>query len=138
MHSWCMQIWPIAHLFSWWVDEVMYKQYTRKQWRRIAVSDFFYKLLPGCKCLKLCMLLFTGARAGFFLGDGAGVGKGRQIAAQIKEFWCRRPPGKRRVLWLSTSVDLRWGLLGCVKSSGAVTCFTSLCTLQRYRFVPLL
>lgn len=29
----------------------------------------------------------AGARAGFFLGDGAGVGKGRQIAALIKEYW---------------------------------------------------
>lgn len=30
-----------------------------------------------------------GARAGFFLGDGAGVGKGRQIAALIKEMWLK-------------------------------------------------
>ena len=28
-----------------------------------------------------------GTRPGFFLGDGAGVGKGRQIAGLIKEFW---------------------------------------------------
>ena len=28
-------------------------------------------------------LIFAGAKAGFFLGDGAGVGKGRQIAALI-------------------------------------------------------
>ncbi|GLC46902.1 hypothetical protein PLESTB_001282200 [Pleodorina starrii] len=46
-----------------------------------------------------------GARAGFFLGDGAGVGKGRQIAAVIKEFWAT---GGRRVLWVSTSNDLRY------------------------------
>lgn len=31
--------------------------------------------------------LKDGSRAGFFLGDGAGVGKGRQIAAMIKQFW---------------------------------------------------
>eukprot|EP00879_Flechtneria_rotunda_P009637 GHRR01010084.1.p1 GENE.GHRR01010084.1~~GHRR01010084.1.p1 ORF type:complete len:1075 (+),score=467.79 GHRR01010084.1:930-4154(+) len=49
-----------------------------------------------------------GARAGFFLGDGAGVGKGRQIAALIKEYWLRRPEEKRRVLWISTSADLRF------------------------------
>jgi hypothetical protein len=30
-----------------------------------------------------------GSRAGFFLGDGAGVGKGRQIAALIKEMWLK-------------------------------------------------
>ncbi|GIL64960.1 hypothetical protein Vafri_18816 [Volvox africanus] len=46
-----------------------------------------------------------GNRAGFFLGDGAGVGKGRQIAAVIKEFWTT---GGRRVLWVSTSNDLRY------------------------------
>jgi hypothetical protein len=55
----------------------------------------------------LPMPLCAGARAGFFLGDGAGVGKGRQIAALIKEYWLRRPVGTRRVLWISTSADLR-------------------------------
>eukprot|EP00892_Ulva_mutabilis_P012185 jgi/Ulvmu1/9339/UM050_0089.1 len=45
-----------------------------------------------------------GARSGFFLGDGAGVGKGRQIAALIKVMWRR---GTRRVLWLSHCNDLR-------------------------------
>ncbi|GLC46848.1 hypothetical protein PLESTB_001541000 [Pleodorina starrii] len=43
-------------------------------------------------------------RAGFFLGDGAGVGKGRQIGAIIRECWSR---GVRRVLWVSVSTDLR-------------------------------
>lgn len=45
-----------------------------------------------------------GARAGFCLGDGAGVGKGRQIAAVITEQWRR---GVRRILWMSVSNDLR-------------------------------
>lgn len=48
--------------------------------------------------------LEDGSRAGFFLGDGAGVGKGRQIAAIIKEMWGR---GTRRILWLSHCNDLR-------------------------------
>lgn len=48
--------------------------------------------------------LEDGSRAGFFLGDGAGVGKGRQIAATIKEMWGR---GTRRILWLSHCNDLR-------------------------------
>lgn len=39
-------------------------------------------------------------------GDGAGVGKGRQIAALIKELH-RSPSGVKRVLWVSTSLDLR-------------------------------
>lgn len=43
-------------------------------------------------------------RAGFFLGDGAGVGKGRVIAALVKELWSRA--GVRRVLWVSVSGDL--------------------------------
>lgn len=43
-------------------------------------------------------------RPGFFLGDGAGVGKGRQIAALIKQHW---HDGGRRVLWVSVSTDLR-------------------------------
>ena len=43
-------------------------------------------------------------RPGFFLGDGAGVGKGRQIAALIKDFHAR---GGKRVLWVSVSTDLR-------------------------------
>eukprot|EP00873_Tetraselmis_striata_P036348 jgi/Tetstr1/456612/TSEL_043315.t1 len=43
-------------------------------------------------------------RPGFFLADGAGVGKGRQIAALIAEHW---RTGGRRVLWLSVSTDLQ-------------------------------
>jgi hypothetical protein len=40
--------------------------------------------------------LDTGHRAGFFLGDGAGVGKGRQVAGLIYE---HRRCGGKRVLW---------------------------------------
>ena len=43
-------------------------------------------------------------RAGFFIGDGAGVGKGRQIAGLIFDSCCR---GRRKHLWFSTSRDLR-------------------------------
>ena len=43
-------------------------------------------------------LLPSQERQGFFLGDGAGVGKGRQIAALIKEHWkCGRRSGGRRL-----------------------------------------
>jgi hypothetical protein len=34
-------------------------------------------------------LLPTGERAGFFIGDGAGVGKGRQIAGTIIDNYAR-------------------------------------------------
>lgn len=43
-------------------------------------------------------------RAGFFLGDGAGLGKGRQISALLYEHF--RGHGKRAV-WLSVSPDLK-------------------------------
>ena len=43
--------------------------------------------------------------SGFFLGDGAGVGKGRQIAGLIYEHY--RSSG-RRVLWVSVSSDLKF------------------------------
>lgn len=45
----------------------------------------------------------TAMRKGFFLGDGAGVGKGRQLAGIIYENWLQ---GRRRHLWFSASADL--------------------------------
>lgn len=54
-------------------------------------------------CTKHLQLLATGHRAGFFLADGAGVGKGRQIAAIILDNYAR---GRRRHVWLSISTDL--------------------------------
>jgi hypothetical protein len=48
-------------------------------------------------------LVSTNYRRGFFLGDGAGVGKGRQLAGIIFENWSR---GLKRHVWLSVSADL--------------------------------
>lgn len=45
-------------------------------------------------------------RAGFFLGDGAGVGKGRTIAACIKEHFAAGHG--TRALWVSVSKDLNF------------------------------
>lgn len=42
-------------------------------------------------------------RAGFLVGDGAGVGKGRQIAAVLRDSLCR---GRQRHLWVSVSREL--------------------------------
>ncbi|HEX7781948.1 MAG TPA: strawberry notch family protein, partial [Sphingobium sp.] len=39
-------------------------------------------------------------RRGFFLGDGTGAGKGRQLAAVVMDQWLR---GNRRHLWISES-----------------------------------
>ncbi|KAL7732730.1 hypothetical protein ACLKA6_005878 [Drosophila palustris] len=50
-------------------------------------------------------LLPSGQRAGFLLGDGAGVGKGRTIAAIIYENYLR---GRKRALWISVSNDLKF------------------------------
>ena len=46
-----------------------------------------------------------GTRAGFFLGDGAGIGKGRQIGATIRDALCR-DHGRGRHLWISVSREL--------------------------------
>jgi hypothetical protein len=48
-------------------------------------------------------LLPDGSRAGFMIGDGAGVGKGRQISGIILDNYSR---GRRRHLWISSSSDL--------------------------------
>ena len=43
-------------------------------------------------------------RRGWFLGDGTGAGKGRQVAAIILDNWLRA--GRRRALWISKSDKL--------------------------------
>ncbi|XP_020401317.1 protein FORGETTER 1 isoform X1 [Zea mays] len=47
----------------------------------------------------------TGARAGFFIGDGAGVGKGRTVAGLIWENWQQ---GRHKALWISIGSDLKY------------------------------
>ena len=56
-----------------------------------------------CACQRHESSLASGERKGFFLGDGAGVGKGRQLAGIILENWLR---GHHRHIWLSVSSDL--------------------------------
>jgi predicted RNA methylase len=54
-------------------------------------------------------------RRGFFLGDGTGVGKGRQVAGVILDNWLK---GRRRALWISKNDTLiedaqrDWSALG--------------------------
>jgi len=48
--------------------------------------------------------LHSGSRAGFYLGDGAGMGKGRQLAGLILENCLR---GRKKHVWVSTNIDLR-------------------------------
>ncbi|RHN74383.1 putative chromatin regulator PHD family [Medicago truncatula] len=47
----------------------------------------------------------SGPRAGFFIGDGAGVGKGRTVAGLIWENWHH---GRRKTLWISVGSDLKF------------------------------
>ena len=54
-------------------------------------------------CSKHLIFLPNGERAGFFIGDGAGTGKGRQIAAVIIDSYIR---GRVKSVWISTSTDL--------------------------------
>ncbi|KAK9833324.1 hypothetical protein WJX81_006479 [Elliptochloris bilobata] len=56
-------------------------------------------------CAKHQELLPSGERAGFFIGDGAGVGKGRQIAGIVMDNFTRN---RRQAVWLSTSSDLHY------------------------------
>ena len=74
------------------------------EWERGAVSAA--QLEPVAYAMQSFRgpRLRCGARQGFFLGDGAGVGKGRTISATISEAWRH---GTRRILWLSVSSDLR-------------------------------
>lgn len=45
----------------------------------------------------------NGQRMGYFIGDGTGVGKGRQIAGIVADQWNK---GVKRILWVSASRDL--------------------------------
>ncbi|CAA3021065.1 strawberry notch isoform X1 [Olea europaea subsp. europaea] len=56
-------------------------------------------------CQRHLQHLQNGARAGFFVGDGAGVGKGRTIAGLIRENWQH---GRRKALWISVGSDLKF------------------------------
>ncbi|OQV20973.1 Protein strawberry notch-like protein 1 [Hypsibius exemplaris] len=55
-------------------------------------------------CQKHESSLGDGKRAGFLVGDGAGVGKGRTIAGLIYENFLR---GRKRAIWISISADLK-------------------------------
>jgi len=56
------------------------------------------------KEMELTKLVHDGGpRRGFFLGDGAGMGKGRTLAGFIAEGYSR---GRKKALWISVSKDL--------------------------------
>lgn len=56
-------------------------------------------------CQQHEVILQNGQRAGFLIGDGAGVGKGRTVAGIILENFLK---GRKRALWFSVSNDLKF------------------------------
>ncbi|MBA2934637.1 strawberry notch family protein [Sphingomonas sp. CGMCC 1.13654] len=87
----------------------------------ILAGDAFERDLPGRFQPNYAGDMLTESadgdayRAGFFIGDGTGVGKGREVAACIMDQWCR---GRRRAVWISKSAALvedarrDWSALG--------------------------
>ncbi|OAN56797.1 MULTISPECIES: strawberry notch-like NTP hydrolase domain-containing protein [Sphingobium] len=75
----------------------------------IYAGDAFERDLPGRFLTKDEGLTLTpdeagsGVRTGFFLGDGTGAGKGRQVAAILLDQWLR---GRRKHVWISKSETL--------------------------------
>ena len=66
--------------------------------------QYFSKLYLTLKGQSHERLLATGQRCGFFVGDGAGVGKGRTIAGIILEGILSK---RTKAIWLSISSDLK-------------------------------
>ncbi|KAK2394699.1 protein FORGETTER [Trifolium repens] len=56
-------------------------------------------------CQRHLQHIRNGTRAGFFIGDGAGVGKGRTVAGIIWENWNH---GRKKALWISVGSDLKF------------------------------
>ncbi|XP_041086667.1 protein strawberry notch homolog 2-like isoform X1 [Polyodon spathula] len=56
-------------------------------------------------CQQHEVILQNGQRAGFLVGDGAGVGKGRTMAGIILENFLN---GRKKALWFSVSNDLKY------------------------------
>ncbi|KAG9343655.1 hypothetical protein JZ751_013826 [Albula glossodonta] len=56
-------------------------------------------------CQQHEVILQNGQRAGFLIGDGAGVGKGRTVAGIILENYLK---GRKKALWFSVSNDLKY------------------------------
>ncbi|UYV73913.1 sno [Cordylochernes scorpioides] len=67
-------------------------------------------------CQQHETILPNGTRAGFLIGDGAGVGKGRTLAGIIFENYLL---GRKRAIWLSVSNDLKYDSERDLKDIGA-------------------
>lgn len=61
----------------------------QEDWKRKTISNLQLETIVYAMQRFEGPRLQNGDRAGFFLGDGAGVGKGRQISSLIKEMWLK-------------------------------------------------
>ncbi|GJN01804.1 hypothetical protein PR202_ga19102 [Eleusine coracana subsp. coracana] len=77
-------------------------------------------------CQRHLHHLPTGDRAGFFIGDGAGVGKGRTIAGLIWENWQQ---GRHKAVWVSVGSDLKYDARRDLDDVGA-TCVQGMMPLK--------
>jgi hypothetical protein len=66
-------------------------------------------------CQRHEQLLPSGLRAGFLIGDGAGVGKGRTVAGVVYENYLL---GRKRAIWLSVSNDLHYDAVRDLRDIG--------------------
>ena len=62
------------------------------------------------------MNILSYYRAGFLIGDGAGVGKGRTISGIIYDNYLK---GRKRAIWVSVSNDLKYDAERDLKDIGA-------------------
>ena len=67
-------------------------------------------------CQQHEQYLASGERAGFLIGDGAGVGKGRTIAGIIYENFLQ---GRKKAIWVSVSNDLKYDAERDLRDIGA-------------------
>jgi hypothetical protein len=68
-------------------------------------------------CQQHMRQLFDGARAGYFIADGAGVGKGRTIAGIILK---THQLGRKKAVWVSVSLELNYDVVRDLKDIGTV------------------
>lgn len=100
----------------------------------VAPADVWYELSLPEECmdkghlsaLQLESITYTSqahshilpnkSRAGFLIGDGAGVGKGRTIAGIIYENYLK---GRKKAIWVSVSNDLKYDAERDLRDIGA-------------------
>ncbi|XP_048582469.1 protein strawberry notch homolog 1-like [Nematostella vectensis] len=79
-------------------------------------------------CQQHEIFLESGERAGFLIGDGAGVGKGRTVAGIIYENYLL---GRKRAIWLSVSNDLKYDAIRDLRDIG---CHIHVNALNKFKY----